>query len=86
MKDPDQLLLEALGWEIRTLPVKVSSNVVFLFPEWSQRVVSLKEQMIALGSSKEEAEEIINEIQQKIPEHLVKIRKTYSDQDKTRTI
>ena len=74
MENPNQLRIHALGWEQVTQPIPISDNFVFSLPEWSQRVSTVEEQMIALGSSPEEAAERVKEMSEEFPEAVQKIR------------
>lgn len=55
MGKPKQVRLHEIGWKDELKPIQISDEMVFAFPEWSQRTVTLEEQMLALGSSPEEA-------------------------------
>jgi len=74
MENPNQLRLHALGWEQVAQPIPVSDNLVFSIPEWTQRTSTLEEQMIALGSSPEEAARRAKEMNEEFPEGVQKIR------------
>jgi hypothetical protein len=74
MENPNQLRLHALGWKQVVPPVQISEDLVFALPEWSQRIASLEEQMIALGSSPEEAAKIAKEMDEEVPKGVQKIR------------
>lgn len=70
MENPNQLRLHVLGWEQQVHPVQISENVVFALPRWSQRNATLKEQLMALGSSDQEAEAVAKEMSSNIPAKL----------------
>jgi hypothetical protein len=74
MSNPNQLRLHAVGWEQVSHPIQVCDNVVFSLPEWSQRTATLEEQMIALGSSTEEAAKVAKEMNEEVPAGVQKIR------------
>jgi hypothetical protein len=74
MENPNQLRLHALGWEQVAHPVQVSDAVVFSLPEWMQRTATLEEQMIALGSSPDEAAKVAKEMDEEVPTGVQKIR------------
>jgi hypothetical protein len=74
MGNPNQLRLQALGWEQIAQPVQISENFVFSLPEWKQHPSTLEEKMIALGSSKEEAARRAKEFDDEYPEALEKLR------------
>lgn len=59
---PVQLKLNLLGREQVSKPLQATPNTVFVFPEWSQQPVTVKEQMIALGTSPKMAEKIENQM------------------------
>lgn len=74
MSNPNQLRLNAVGWEQVSHPIQVCDNVVFSLPEWIQRAATLEEQMIALGSSPEEVAKVAKEMNEEVPEGVQKIR------------
>jgi len=74
MENPNQLRLHAIGWENVSRPVQISDDLVFSLPEWSQRTNTLEEQMIALGSSPEEAAKVAKEMAEEVPTGLEPIR------------
>lgn len=74
MKNPSQLRISAIGWEQLPHPVLVSDTLVFWLPEWSQRPVTVEERMIALGSSPEEAAQIMKHFNAELPKAVEKIR------------
>jgi hypothetical protein len=74
MRNPNQLRLHALGWKQIAQPIPASDNFVFSLPEWTQQASTLEEQMIALGSSPEEAATKAKELTEEFPESVEKLR------------
>lgn len=74
MSRPSQLRLHAAGWDQVSLPIQVSDNVAFSLPEWIQRTATLKEKMIALGSSVEDAAKVAKKMNQDVPAIVQKTR------------
>ncbi len=76
MANPNQLRLHAVGWGQVSHPIQVSADVVFSLAAWSQRTATLAEQMVALGSSQEEAARVALEMNEEILTEIQKIRDT----------
>ncbi len=74
MGNPNPLRLNALGWEHTTRPISVSDQLVFSLPEWTQRKSTLEEQLVALGSTPEEAAKVAKEMTSEFPEGVQRIR------------
>ncbi|MDB6138825.1 MAG: hypothetical protein JWO94_1897, partial [Verrucomicrobiaceae bacterium] len=77
MENPTQLRLHSLGWKQESTLNQVSNDLVFALPQWTQRTINIEEQMVALGSSQEEANNIANEMREEIPKEIrsVQIKK-----------
>jgi hypothetical protein len=67
MGNPNQLRLQALGWDHVARPIPVSDRLVFSLPEWSQKSCTVEEQLRALGSSPEDAARIASDMAEDFP-------------------
>ena len=81
MAKPNQFRLNALGWEQMAYPVQIWDDVVFSFPGWSQRTSTVEEQMMALGSSPEEAAKVAKEMHEEVPEKVQKLKDRIQGQE-----
>lgn len=75
MDNPSQLRLHSAGVEPVANPVAVSDGMVFSFPEWRKKELTVEEQLRALGSSPEEAARVANDMTEEFPEKVNELRR-----------
>jgi hypothetical protein len=75
MKNPNQLRLHAVGWGLVSKGVQISADLVLRVPEWHQRPSTLEEQLLALGSSPEEAAAVAKNMSVDFPTALAERRR-----------